>query len=79
MSYKTVSTKTEDVKIDNKLVHLTTKFHSKDINGLRTLRREYTDTIHSQLGGWMAGTVTETVVTGAGKDLQVRIPEHRVA
>lgn len=79
MSYPVVRVEKGQKVVEGHVVTITNTFHSKNPQGLRTIRTEYLDNMPHSAGGWLAGTVTERVVDGRPEKLKTVIPEHRVA
>lgn len=79
MSYTAVAKSKQTKTMDGIPVSVTTTLHTKNPNGLRTVRAEYSQNMPARFGGWLAGTVTERVIEGTGTSTKTIIPEHRVA
>lgn len=79
MALEVLKKVTSDKVLFGKPVRVTYMLHSKTPDGLRTVRKEYSENMPLAAGGWLANTVTETVVNGVGKSEKTVIPEHRVA
>lgn len=79
MSYPVVEQRSTKQLLAGKPVVITNTLHSKNPEGLRTVRTHYLENMPHKAGGWLADTVTETVVDGTGKSKKTIIPEHRVA
>ena len=79
MSYPVVQKQTVKQTLAGKPVVITNTYHSKNPEGLRTVRTHYLENMPHNAGGWLANTITETVINGTGKSKKTVIPEHRVA
>lgn len=78
MALTIINQESKDKVVHGKPVKITYLYHSKKIDGLRTVRTEYAENMPLAAGGWLANTVTETVINGTGSSTKTVIPEHRV-
>lgn len=77
----TVKTVTRSLEYYGARVITTTIHHDKSRTGLRTVRMQWLDQADPKNGSWPAGTTTEKLIKGDGRDsskFTEFVPEHAV-